>query len=209
MKLPLPVSFASLFAPALFAGLCGCSVAAGKPVAAHVANARVPSATAALLAFAGEIGVSCESEQGRLACIGGKPEVGDYADVELHPGCETGGWFGVIGTKRPVDLRDKISPLDTRTTATLQAGQTVCIRAIGRAGGRAFYYFVTAIPAALVPACETKRACDASTALPAQRAYRSSYPQCRSSAADALHACASGWMWADDLTRLMSPSVAL
>ena len=208
MKLPLRISFASKFAPALLAGLCGCSVAAAKPAGAHVDNAPTESATS-LLAFAARIGVTCESEQGRLACIGGKPEVGDYADVELHPGCEAGGWFGVIGPKRPVDLRDKISPLDTKTIATLHAAQTVCIRAIGRAGGRPFYYFVTAIPAALVPACKTNRACATPAALTTQRAYQTSNPQCRSVTPEALRACASGWMWADDLARVTSPSDAL
>ena len=208
LKLPLSVSFASMFVPVLIASLCGCPVAAAKPASAQAASAHSQSATA-LLAFAARIGVSCESVEGRLTCVGGKPEVGDYADVELHPGCESDGWFGVIGTQHPVELRDKISPLDTKTTATLQAGQTVCIQAIGRAGGRPFYYFVTAVPAALVPACKTNRACAAPRALAAQRAYQASNPQCRSATTGALRACASGWIWADDVARFTSPSDAL
>ena len=207
LNLPLRVPFAWMFVPALFAGLCGCSVAAAKPVGAHAVNSPTESASA-LSAFAARIGVTCGSERGRLTCMGGKPEVGDYADVELHPGCETGGLFGVIGAERPVELRDKISPLDTRTIATLHAGQTVCIRAIGRAGERPFYYFVTAVPAELVPACRTNRACATPATLAAQRAYQISYPRCRSATPDALRVCASGWMWADDLTRLAPPSDA-
>jgi len=211
LKLPLRVAFASILTPLLLANVCGCTGASAKPVAAATAAhaaARTPSATATQLAFARQIGVTCDNAQEPLKCIGGRPEVGDYADVDLHPGCEAGGWFGVIGAKAPVELRDRISPLDTSTTATLHAGQTVCIQAIGRAGRRPFYYFVTALPAALVPRCDTNDACTTPAALSAQRAYRLSNPGCRAAAAEALHACASGWMWADDLQRLPSPSDA-
>lgn len=197
MKLPLRISFASMFAPALLAGLCGCSVAAAKPAGAHVDNAPTESATS-LLAFAARIGVTCESEQGGLACIGGKPEVGDYYEVELHPGCGANAWFASVVASDGADLRDRIAPIDRRTTAKVSKGQPLCIEAVGRSGGHASYYYVQQLPSGAFEC--TGNACGDRGAPPARAQAK---PSCAiASDGRPNSACAAGWIRAEAVKRI-------
>jgi len=203
LKLPLHPLFVSFATSVLVAGVCACSTAAAKSVQVPAAAATAgthPADVAALQAFAKQIGVSCENEGGRLACIGGKPEVGDYSDIDLHPGCEANGWFGVIHAKQPVELRNRITPLDTKTVATLEQGQVACIRAVGQVKGRPFYYFVTAVPSSTAPACADNPGC---ASFPTVR-WTSKKPSspCRADTQHSLRNCASGWIQAEELTRL-------
>jgi len=183
----------------LLAAACACAtVAAGTATA--TSPAAQPSDVARLKAFARAIGVTCETTAGRLACIGGRPDVGDYADIDLHPDCGADGWFGVIAAKQPVELRDRISPLDTKTIAILARGQAVCIRAIGQVEGKPFYYFVSAIPHA--PACAMDRSCDPPVESAIRGASKKPASNCRADAQRSLRNCASGWIQAGDLRRL-------
>ena len=206
MELPLRPLFASIALPALLAGVCACSTAAAAGAASarsgSMPSTRTASSDAALLAFAKQIGVSCERHEGKLACIGGRPEVGDYADVDLHPECGADGWFGVINAKHPVELRNRISPLDTRTLATLTQGQPVCIRAIGQVEGQAFYYFATAVPKAAVSQCTANVACNPPTPPVIRWTSKKPVAACRADNQDSLRECASGWIQADELSRL-------
>jgi len=188
LKLPLPVSFASMFAPALLAGLCGCSVAAAKPAGAHAAHNPAESATS-LLAFAARIGVTCESEQGGLSCIGGKPEVGDYYEVELHPGCGANAWLASVAAPDGADLRDRIAPIDRRTTATVSKGQKLCIEAVGRSGGHASYYYVQQLPSSALEC--TDNPCGHGATAPARAQGTTA---CTVAPDGPGHACAAGWI---------------
>jgi hypothetical protein len=206
VKRPLRHLCLSIVLPVLFAATCACTTAAaGTATVASAVAPRSASPDAALQAFAEAIGVTCEHKDGRLACIGGKPEVGDYADVELHPDCGPDGWFGVIAANDPVALRNRISPLDTQTIATLSRGQTVCIRAIGQVKDRPFYYFATAIPRIDVPACSADHAC--SSAAPPAIDWSSKKPlgSCDTGTQRSLRNCASGWIQAGQLSRLPTP----
>lgn len=188
----------------LFAGVCACSTAADRPAAAtpsstHAATRPSPDA-ASLATFAKEIGVTCETRQERTACIGGRPEVGDYADIDLHPDCGKDGWFGVITANPPVELRDRVSPMDTKTIATVARGQAVCIRAIGQVHGKPFYYFVSAIPQRR--ACVADATCNSSAPPAIHWTSPRRTASCRADTQSSLRNCASGWIQADDLSRL-------
>jgi hypothetical protein len=203
LKLPLHPLFVSLAGSILVAGVCACSTAVAKSAQstspAATAITHVAPDIAALQAFAKQIGVSCENEGGRLACIGGRPDVGDYSDIDLHPGCEANGWFGLIHAKRPVELRNLVTPLDTKTVAMLEQGQVTCIRAIGQVKGHAFYYFVTAVPSAAAPACAGNSAC---VSFPIRWTSRKPSSPCRADTQHSLRNCASGWIQAEELIRL-------
>jgi len=202
---------AAMCAALLLMVACGCSqggaIADNAPAATSSAQPAPPTAgastvssRAALLSFAARIGVTCEIAKDRkdLDCIGGRPEVGDYAQVDLRPGCSDSSSFGIA--KRSLELRDKISPLDTRTIAKLDRGTPVCIQAIGSAGGKPFYYYVTAIQADFVPACSGNHECVAAGMHWAVAKHR---PPCRPDrVSDSPGDCASGWIWADDVARL-------
>ena len=200
---------AAICAALLLMVACGCSQ--GRAIAGNAAasSARrapptvgastVPS-RAALLAFAARIGVTCEigKDRDELDCIGGRPEVGDYAQVDLRPGCSDSSSFGIA--KRSLELRDKISPLDTRTIAKLDRGTPVCIQAIGSAGGKPFYYYVTAVQADYVPACVGNHEC---VAAGVHWVVAKQHSSCRPDrVSDSPGDCASGWIWADDVARL-------
>lgn len=197
LKLPLSVSFASMFVPVLIASLCGCPVAAAKPASAQAASAHSQSATS-LLAFAARIGVSCEIAQERLSCIGGKPEVGDYYDVDLHPGCGADGWFARVVARHGADLRDRIAPIDRRTIATLLKDQPLCIEAVGRSGGHASYYYVQQLPSGAGLGCPG----DTCTG-PGKRLARAfAKPPCAiASGGRPNDACSAGWIRAEAVKR--------
>jgi len=197
LNLPLRVPFAWMFVPALFAGLCGCSVAAAKPVGAHAVNSPTESA-GALSAFAARIGVTCGSERGRLTCMGGKPEVGDYYDVELHPGCGADGWFAHVSAADGAEIRDRIAPIDRRTIATLSMDQPLCIEAVGRSGGHASYYYVHQLPSDAAVWC-TGETCVGTGRRPARRHAKT--PCAIASGGQPNGACAAGWIRAEAVKR--------
>jgi hypothetical protein len=143
---------AAICAALLLMVACGCSQ--GRAIAGNAAasSARRPPPTvgastvpsrAALLAFAARIGVTCEiaKDGDELDCIGGRPEVGDYYDVELQPSCDKRARLARVGSQE-VELRDRIAPVDRRTVATVKPGELLCVQAIGRAGEHASYYYV-------------------------------------------------------------------
>lgn len=202
MNLTLRAPFASILIPALLAGTCGCSIAAAKPAAAaipaHVARTPASTATQALLAFAARIGVSCDTVKERLSCIGGKPEVGDYYDVDLHPGCSADGWFARVVAPHGADLRDRIAPIDRRTIATLSKDQPLCIKAVGRSGGHASYYYVQQLPSDAAIGC-TGDICMGAGKRPARPLAK---PPCAiASDGRPNDACAAGWIRAEVVKR--------
>lgn len=201
------LAFAALCAPALLIIACGCSRGTERDTRAATAGFSPASsaspvaakAPGALLAFAARIGVTCDMASGKLACIGGRPEVGDYADITLQPGCTAASDYAIVDTPSPIELRDKISPLDTKTIATLDRGTPVCIQAIGLAGSKPFYYFVTAMPVEYVAACMGNDAC---VGAGVHWVSRNPPAPCQPHGTDVLKNCASGWMWSDDVSRL-------
>jgi len=150
---------------------------AATPVAsaAPVATAQATPDHAAILALAKRIGVVCDDSSGSFACVGGRPEVGDYYDIDMHPGCGQAAVLGQV-TSDHAELRDKIAPLDRETTGVLTKGQEVCIEAVGHVNARIAYYFVSA---------------------PAETATRE---ECRSTR-QGVH-CKSGWLRSDDIRRI-------
>jgi len=199
LKLPLRVAFASILIPLLLAGICSCTGASAKPVAAATpahAAARTPSATATLLAFARQIGVTCDNGQEPLKCIGGRPEVGDYYDIELHPGCGDDGWFAAVIASQGADLRDRIAPTDRTTLARLYKGELLCVQAIGRSGEHASYYYARQAACVAVAACNGFDNSSATSARP---------PASCSNPSDARpNACAAGWVRAEAVGQIGS-----
>jgi len=157
----------------MFASGCsqGGAIAGAAPAPSSPTRPAAPSASkesrlpsrATLLAFAARIGVRCEIAKGRddLDCIGGRPEVGDYYDVELHPSCGESSMLARVGPQK-VELRDRIAPVDRRTEAIVQPGALLCVQAIGRAGEHASYYYVRRLDEAHATACTPGDACQTS-----------------------------------------------
>lgn len=207
MKLPLR-SLSCLLMPALLVGVCACSAAA----AGGASNARMSATESsqpstggeALLSFAKEIGVSCQREEGRLACIGGRPEVGDYYDVDLHPGCGANAMFGAVIAPKGTDLRDRIAPIDRRTTARFTQGQLLCIEAIGWAGKHASYYYVRQVPASSVGACESNPTCRGYGDRPVRFTIKPPGSCAVSPEGQPTTSCAAGWIRGDDATRIVA-----
>lgn len=110
--------------------------------------------------FAKRIGVQCAPRHRELACIGGKPENGDFYDVELRPDCGGDGFFGGVSNDAGAELRDAVPPNDETTLAVLPKGQLVCIQAIARAGQQPDYFYVTTIQTSAVPVCKGNRLCE-------------------------------------------------
>lgn len=202
MELPLRPLFASIALPALLAGVCACSTAA----AAGAASARSGSAgatpladAAALTSFATRIGVTCDRRGDGLDCITGKPEVGDYLDVELQPACT----LQAVVVANQAELRDRAAPLDRRTIAMFDRGQPVCIGAIGRAGDYAEYYYVMAI-------ADRTRDCRGRSGCVAAGDHEIHWRQpATGDCSPALLAagqtrCAAGWLEAEDL-KILQP----
>lgn len=207
MNLPLRPLFASMLAPLLVAGVCACSTAAAGNVPGSSPTARESKSPSsdpgALRAFAKEIGVNCETAAGRLACIGGRPEVGDFYDVDLHPGCGNDGLFGGVIAVKGADLRDRIAPIDRRTTARFARGQLLCIEAIGWAGKHASYYYVRQVPAHSVAVCANNSAvCQGYGDRRVRNVATSSGSCAITSAGHLTTACAAGWIRGDDVTRI-------
>jgi hypothetical protein len=208
LKRPLRPLCISIATTVLFAGVCACSTAADRPAAAtpsstHAATRPSPDA-ASLATFAKEIGVTCETRQERLACIGGRPEVGDYYDVDLHPGCGDVGTFGAVIASDGADLRDRIAPIDRRTTARVAKGQLLCIEATGWAGKHASYYYVRQVPARSVAVCAGNPTCGSSDDRPAHGANPLSSCAITPNG-QPTSACAAGWIRSDDVKRTAKP----
>jgi len=202
VKRPLRHLCLSIVLPVLFAATCACTTAAaGTATVASAVAPRPASPDAALQAFAEAIGVTCEHKDGRLACIGGKPEVGDYYDVDLHPGCSDTGWFGDVVASDGAELRDRIAPNDQRTTGHLGKGQLLCIEAIGWAGTHASYYYVREVPLQSIAICREGKACDGDR----QRARTSTgSPDSCGIRPDGspTKVCVAGWVRAEGVTRI-------
>jgi hypothetical protein len=168
--------------------------------------ATQPSQDPGLKAFAKAIGVVCETTAGRLACIGGKPEVGDYYDVELHPGCGNHGSFGVVIAASGADLRDRIAPIDRRTTARVAQGQLLCIEATGLAGTHASYYYVRQVPARSVTVCAANAACNGYGDRPVMHSGKSRTPCAITPEGQATTGCVAGWIRGEDVKRIAPPN---
>ena len=166
MKTPGYSRLAASPAALLLALACGCTQGAAIAASAQAVSPATANGALAtpdregLLAFAARIGVTCETATtgGGLDCIGGRPEVGDYYDVELHPSCEADVNLARVGPHQ-VELRDRIPPIDQRTVATLDPGALLCVQAIGRAGEHVAYYYVKRIDQARVIACRAGEDC--------------------------------------------------
>ena len=193
---------------ALFAAACACaSAAAGTATAAppSMHAAAQPSEVARLKAFAKAIGVSCETTAGRLACIGGKPEVGDYYDVELHPGCGDDGSFGAVIAAGGAELRDRIAPVDRRTTARVATGQLLCIQATGRAGKHASYYYVRQVPPHSVAVCAGNAACDGYGDRLVRHSRKSQASCAMTPDGQPTVGCVAGWIRGEGVKRIANP----
>jgi len=201
LKRPLRPLFASILAPLWVAGACACSTAAAgnAPVirVSQTSPTHPSPDSRSLEAFAKQIGVRCDDRGERLDCITGKPEVGDYLDVELHPACTL---LAVVAANK-AELRDRAAPLDRRTVAMLDHGQRLCIGAIGRAGDHPEYYYVMAT-AGRPSGCADGRGCR-----PARNGQIHWVQPMASDCSPALRAagktrCASGWLEAEEVTLL-------
>ena len=196
---PLCVSIAMLLAAA-----CACAtVAAGTATA--TSPAAQPSDVARLKAFARAIGVTCETTAGRLACIGGKPEIGDYYDVELHPSCGDNGFFGAVIAAGGAELRDRIAPVDRRTIARVAMGQLLCVQATGWAGKHASYYYVRQVPPHSVAVCAGNAACDGYGDRPVRHSRKSHASCAMTPDGQPTVGCVAGWIRGEDVKRLANP----
>ena len=205
LKLPLHPLFVSFATSVLVAGVCACSTAAARSVQVPAAAATAgthPADVAALQAFAKQIGVSCENEDGRLACIGGKPEVGDYYDIDMHTGCGGDAWFGSVAAPNGAELRDRIAPIDRFTTARVSRGQLLCIQAIGWSGKHASYYYVTTVPGKVSVGCKTNSGCAGFGSRPVRSANKPRMSCALTRNGRPTGACAAGWIRGEDVTRI-------
>jgi hypothetical protein len=161
--------------PLLAIGLAGCN----RPPTANAADAPHPStpATAASQspspaspANAAEdsspadlgktLGVHCDDETKGLGCVAGNVDAGDFYDVELSPSCGAEGFFaGVAEAEASLLNTLPVTGSKAQVNAKLSQGQFVCVQATARTGQQPAYYYVIAIPAATVSACQGKPIC--------------------------------------------------
>jgi hypothetical protein len=94
-------------------------------------------------AFAAAIGVRCEGAT-EPSCLAGDLEHGDYFEVALDPDCGASDFNARVGA--PTELRDRITPLDTRTVAVARPTDRLCIQATGSIKDHPEYYYVVMQP---------------------------------------------------------------
>ena len=146
---------ASSTAPGARAANAPASVPASAPVAHAGAKARgftTPTpGDARTLAFAKAIGVDCNADSGSFSCVGGRIEVGDYFDITLNVECTSADFS--MHTSASAEMRDLITPLDTRTVAMAEPKDALCVQAVGSIKNEPEYYYV--VMQAPGASCET------------------------------------------------------
>ncbi len=143
------------------------------------------------------------AEQAAVRCgnpaTGEECEAGDY-DVELLPNCGREGFFAGVGNADGATLVDKAPPEDSVHRAVLSQGQILCIQAIARAGQNPAWYYVTALPAASIEACNGNSLCERYGDRKVESLSPKATNTCRSAGAGRFAGeCATGWVRASEL----------
>ncbi|MCC4632161.1 hypothetical protein LL970_02680 [Xanthomonas dyei pv. eucalypti] len=192
--------------PALFAAMA-CS--AGEPISTQAAARRLPAAPAPVTAvgqpFAAVIkasGVTCANPLSGTGCTAGNIDTGDFYDVELLSDCGDTGLFAGVARATGADIRDTVPATGSTATATarLTQGQLVCVQGIARTGQNPRYYYVFAIPASSVAACNNATLCETYGDRPIKRLKPTGGAACRPAVQGRyVGDCAQDWVDADAL----------